>query len=95
MMQFLNTVWEILTGHKLFSFYFFVGFALYLIGGRLSYIVAKQKFNRTNSSGVLEFKDFKEKNKKTFIWRAMDFVGKMGLWIWVICLIALLINHYS
>lgn len=93
-MEFLSTVWDVLTGHKLFSLTFFIGFILYLIGARLNYKSEEEKFNRRNASRVMEFDNFKQSVAKRNTWAFMGFIGKLGLWVWVFSLIALLFNHF-
>ncbi len=94
-MEILSTLWQILTGHPVFSLTFFIGLVLYIIGARLNYKIEEEKFNRRNASGVMEFESFKQSVTKKKKWAFMGFVGKLGLWMWMFSLIALLIKHFA
>lgn len=94
-MEYLSAFWNILTGHPIYSKTFFFGFILYIIGGRLSYIVERQKFDGRNQSGLQQFDSYKDSVNAQWKWGFMNLVGKVGLWIWMFSFIALLFNHFA
>ncbi|MEW4924889.1 hypothetical protein ABXQ82_14115 [Algibacter sp. 2305UL17-15] len=65
---------------------------LFIIGGRLGYKVEEEKFNSRNSSGNLEFNSYKASRKANLKWSIWNSVGKIGLWVWLISLIALIVT---
>ncbi|MDC6361393.1 MULTISPECIES: hypothetical protein [Flavobacteriaceae] len=90
-MEFLYNIWDILTGHRLLSPIFFIGFTLFIIGGRLNYKVEEEKFNRRTQGGGMAFDSFKQANATRSRWGIWKAIGKLGLWITVFSLLGLLL----
>ncbi|TDT44956.1 hypothetical protein CLV90_2035 [Maribacter spongiicola] len=91
----MGVIWDFFVGHGIFSIAFFIGFPLFVIGGRYNYKSEEEMFNRRNSSGNMEFESYKESRSLGSKWTLWKSIGKIGLWLTVFSLLGLCFLHFT